>query len=53
MISKNQSESQLTLKALREKANLTQPQLSDRIGEGSELSANGKVAEKYRVLTMP
>ncbi len=46
MTSKNQSESQLTLKALRERANLTQPQLSDRIGVGIRIISEWESGRK-------
>lgn len=46
MTSKNPSESQLTLKALREKANLTQPQLSHRLGVGIRIISEWESGRK-------
>ena len=46
MTSENQSEHQPTLKALRERANLTQPQLSDRIGVGIRIISEWESGRK-------
>jgi transcriptional regulator with XRE-family HTH domain len=46
MTSENQSESQSTLKKLRERVNLTQPELSDRIGVGIRIIGDWESGRK-------
>ena len=46
MTSENQPESQSTLKKLREKVNLTQPELSDRIGVGIRIIGDWESGRK-------
>jgi transcriptional regulator with XRE-family HTH domain len=46
MTPKNQAESQPTLKKLRERANLTQPELSDRIGVGIRIISDWESGRK-------
>ncbi len=46
MTSENQSEHQPTLKALRERANLTQPELSNRIGVGIRIISDWESGRK-------
>ncbi len=46
MTSENQPESQSTLKKLRERVNLTQPELSDRIGVGIRIIGDWESGRK-------
>ena len=46
MAPENQAESQQTLKKLRERANLTQPELSDRIGVGIRIIGDWESGRK-------
>ncbi len=46
MTSENQPESQSTLKKLRERVNLTQPELSDRIGVGIRIISDWESGRK-------
>jgi transcriptional regulator with XRE-family HTH domain len=46
MTAENQSERQLTLKTLRERVNLTQPELSNRIGVGIRIISDWESGRK-------